>query len=114
MMHKMKEGTIEKLFNSTVRSRPSIHHLNVAFDSFAFHPRSHVDGVTPDVIQRFVSAYDTSNNGTDVETWKKRVGALSIGPYIFSLSTKVSLFFSLLELKICHLLFSHKTFFIFF
>ena len=38
MMHKMKEGTIEKMFKSTGRSRPSIHHLNVSFDSFAFHP----------------------------------------------------------------------------
>lgn len=67
MMHKMKEGTIEKMFKSTGRSRPSIHHLNVTFDSFAFHSRSHVDGVTPDVIQRFVSTYYTSNNGTHIE-----------------------------------------------
>lgn len=72
MMHKMKEGTVEKMLESTGRSRPSIHHLNVSFDSFAFHPRSHVDSVTPDVIQRFVSTYHTSNNGTHIEPWKKK------------------------------------------
>ena len=99
MMHKMKEGTVEKMLESTGRSRPSIHHLNVSFDSFAFHPRSHVDGVTPDVIQRFVSAYDTSNNGTDVETWKKKgwciVHWLSQRVHTFSAakSTEASLLF---------------------